>query len=463
MKRQNVKTSKRQNPARATLIACCAAALLLQTSLLLGEEPPASAVRYVSSPRVLLWYEMGSASSAPTRVDLWFTGDQGKNWQRAELHDVLASPIAFDAPGDGLYGFFLVLHNDAGDSSPPPSAGTVPQQWIRVDRSAPVVQVLAVRPDLHFDANREIHLRWTTSDDDLPDRPVALHYRTEATKTFQPIADLLAARSAYGWVVPAEVNGRVEIRISATDRAGNTGTYLIDNLRIIDGRVRTGGNTGSSSNTADGQVKAAVDKTPPASGPLETMAMPRKAGERPMDSTAFRQASYDEPDAGATGPAGAANVEARKKYEMGTYYRLRGELALAIARFREALELDSSLLAARCDLAGLLLLTGDVDKAEAELQRVLTADPTYRGALRGLALVQTKRKNYESARETLDKLLLVEPRDAEAWLAYGDVMLFTGDREAARQAWSKADRFAENNDDLKKRSAKRLELYPEAK
>lgn len=451
---------------RMRLLALTGLAVLLGPNRIMrgsdgpSETPPAQSVetvKYVASPRVLLSYEMDPDSAPVTKVELWYTMDRGKSWRCAPGLTERTDQIIFDADQDALYGFFIVLHNEAGASSPPPSAGAAPQQWVRVDRTAPAVQALGIRPDPRFDSNREVHLRWSSSDDNLPDRPVALHYRTEQTKTFQLIADCLAARSAYKWVVPPEVSGRVEIKISATDRAGNTGTYLAEPIRIEPSRSQNA-KTPKSQNEPNPTASPAQDE---AMGVRrETSKAPGAPAAERVDLAALKNAAYGEPDAGVDAQAGAASREAREKYDTGTWHRLRGDHAQAEARYKEAVALDPKLLSARCDLAGVLLLRGEAQTAERELHGVLEIDPTYRPALKGLALIQAKRRNYQSARQTLDKVLLLAPGDPEAWLAFGDVVMFTGDRVSARRAWIKAAALGEASD-VKDRANRRLDLYPD--
>ena len=384
----------------------------------------------------MLWYDVANDADTVSHVELWYTADRGKTWQNWTRDADPVGPLSFDAASDELYGFYIILHNDAGASAQPPAPGTAPQQWVRVDRTMPVIQALAVRPDPKFLINRLIHLRWNATDDDLPDRPVVIHYRTADTKVFKLVADALPARGAYDWAVADDLSGRLQIKLSATDRAGNVGAYLAEPLRI-------------SAKSAPTSAPASEEPAPSANGDKG------QRGNQHVDLASLHDAAYGEPDAGAA----ATSKEARAKYEAGTWHRLRGEYAQAATRFKEALDLDPKLLPARCDLAGVMLLRGDTDAAQRELQRVLAADPACRPALKGLALIQAKLRNYQSARETLDKVLLLDPRDAEAWLAFGDVMMFSGDRAAARQAWTKAESLADPGD-IKDRATRRLSLYP---
>lgn len=132
---------------------------------------------------------------------------------------------------------------------------------------------------------------------------------------------------------------------------------------------------------------------------------------------------------------------------------------MAMVRFREALKLDPGLIGARNDLAGLLFLRGQHDAAAQEFKRVLTVDPKHVPALKSLALVQATSRNYQSALESLNKLLLIDETDAEGWLYLGDVTMFRGDRLAAREFWAKSRDLKSASDETRERANRRLAIY----
>ena len=418
----------------------------------------------VSSSRVLVAYNLARGSGTVIQVDLWYTRDKGHRWELAPVSESPASPIAFDAGQDGLYGFYLVLHNEAGASSMPPGPGSAPQQWVLVDRSAPTVQVLTLRPDASFSENREILIRWVGRDDNLLNRPVSLHYRTAETKSYQLIADSLAAESSYRWTVPEGVTGRVEIKISVSDRAGNVGRYVADWLRIEGGRPVTG-----HAPTASAEGEETVgDQQDPQFGPdsiAEIRRRPRDAqpGRTPGGDGMHLVQGYGEPDAGKTSAASSeAEKRALRRYELGTWHRMRGEYKLAAIRYREAARLDPDFLAAGHDLGAVLLMTGDQKGAERAFRAVLKKDPKHSGALRSLALAQASQQQYKSSAETLGTLLKVAPEDAEAWLSLGDVKLFMGKRAEAQETWHRVLAMETAPKEIKERARKRLAMYQRA-
>jgi len=409
-------------------------------------QPPAAMVHYLSSPHVVVSFQAAPGSSPVTGVTVWYTDDQTRTWK--SLPGALspeARRVVFDAPGDGLYGFFVVLHNAYGPSELPPEAGTAPHQWVHVDRTAPIVQIVELRPDPHFYDNREVNIRWHAKDENLPDRPVKLHFRSGQTKSYRLIAENQAAASAFRWTVPEGVSGRISVKVSVVDRAGNIGRNVIDSFEI------------KEMPDLARQNRAAPPPTPlPAPAHTPDLVRPDPADG---DVTRLVAAKYSEPPALRPVVSDSAAAEAKKRYDLGTWHRLRGEYALAMVRYREALKLAPDSVAARNDLAGLLFLRGKRDAAERELKRVLSINPRHRPSLKSLALVQASQRKYRPAVENLNKLLLIDDSDAEAWMYLGDVTMFRGDRLAAREFWTRARDLKTASNEVRQRSEKRLAIY----
>ncbi len=539
---------RRNAPAVAVLFdvtLACAIALIPATPLAAQQLLTASDIRTcspegeapsISAARLNISFETADPGRL-TKVELWYTQDQAVTWHRQTGVQPEAGGIAFAPPADGLYGFYIVLHNAGGASAPDPKPGTQPQHWVRIDRAAPMVQLLQLSPDDNFHLNRAILLRWAAQDDNLPDRPVAIHYRTAQTKRFQLVAESLAANSAYRWTVPENVSGKVEIKVTAVDRAGHHGRYIADWLRMKGEEVwdvragqQEGGGRGltdsnpsrkpgalngniennspslgimpipsafsgreSKETGSDGWEVSGTSRESRASGTNEswyrsslgdptgdpagdsagdpigaTPNLPVDANRVPIDRSAVLNNPSPVVDDSDTGLEGAnltlrpsAAKEAKKRYDLGTWYRLRGEHEVAIVRFREALAIEPNLVQAQNDLAGLLYVTGDHAGAEREYEALLEKQPRHRNALKSLAFVQAARNKFDCSIETLQKLLLLDGEDAEAWLHLGDVRMYMGDRLAAREAWTKARSIESAEPEIVQRAKKRLEAFPQ--
>ena len=404
-------------------------------------------VERVASSRVHLNYRVKPGVEPITAVQLFVSTDSGVTWTPAATHRGTDGPIVFDAPSDGLYAFYLRFET-TNATAPAPTAGTSPHRWVRVDRSAPVVQLLSIKADKRFDLNREVRLRWRSEDSDLPDRPVSIRYRSEQTKSYQLITELQPAEGEFRWTVPSNVFGRIEIKLSAADRAGNRGDYHDDRLTVHDDRAEL---RAASSKTSDMSPDGNNGGEPSVEADDEVNSQDGMFAEWP--------AMASEPDSGERPVDARAAIEAKRQYDQATWHRLRGELDVAVVKYRESLRHLPELAAARNDLAAVLCLLGDLEASEQEYHTLLKHDGRHRSGLKGLALVQAKRRNYRSAHATLQKLLIVDAEDAEAWLSLGDVCLFLGNRTAARAAWSRAEVMATAPRELRTRARKRLEIY----
>lgn len=135
--------------------------------------------------------------------------------------------------------------------------------------------------------------------------------------------------------------------------------------------------------------------------------------------------------------SGYAKLTAR----LGNELFRRGDVAGAIARYRDALQIDPGLATAHLNLAVALLHRRDVSGAERAFREAIRVQEDYAAARVQLAalLAQTRRAN--EAREQLQAVLATHPNHAAAnkalaktYLAAGDLATAAGHLEIARQA-----------------------------
>ncbi|MBK8267901.1 MAG: tetratricopeptide repeat protein [Planctomycetes bacterium] len=117
-----------------------------------------------------------------------------------------------------------------------------------------------------------------------------------------------------------------------------------------------------------------------------------------------RTRSVVQRDVGRTGCRRKADRSGRcergkRRYDLATWHRIRGENAVAIAKYKSALSLRPDFKSARNDLAALLCVRGELGAAENEYAKIIEIDEKHRPALKGLALVQAKKRNYRSAHD----------------------------------------------------------------
>jgi hypothetical protein len=167
-------------------------------------------------------------------VELWVTRDNGQTWQPAGgMANVNQLPTAdakgaagpvqlslpVELPGEGAYGFYIVVKSKAGLGTPPPQPGTSPRLRVEVDQTPPkaTLSMQAVRNTLI--------LSWEAEDRNLAPSPITLEWAETRGGTWQPIAGPLPnLPSSYEWHLPtgsAALPPRVYLRLTVRDTAGN--------------------------------------------------------------------------------------------------------------------------------------------------------------------------------------------------------------------------------------------------
>lgn len=402
--------------------------------------PPAadSTLQSLRARQIELHYRV--AGSAPDSiVELWYTRDRGASWQAYGKDDDRTSPMLFDAPSEGLYGFMLVPHLGGQPVRPLPTAYEAPQRWVFIDATPPLAQWHGVEPAENFATSRVLQLRWTAHDDNLAPRPVSLSYQSSADQNWNEIDNAVANTGLYDWRVPETVAGAVSFKLIIRDQGGHAvertfGPIALDKLARL--TVTTA--------TTDRPTAPAASPTPATRPDLLSM--------------------LDSPAAPASQPA-TPHVDLLKQrmaadlYRQGSWYLVHGQYALAAERMREAIENDPDLLEARHDLAGIFYRQQDYDRAIAEYQSVLSRNANYESALYGAALAYVAKRDYHQSREMLTRLLKINDRNAEAWLDLGDVTFMMGDVINARANWRRVQKLDSATTDVVSKAQRRLELY----
>lgn len=185
-------------------------------------RPHASAagptVRLVSGKRLKLGYQLKAAGGAPVPVELWYTRD-GKMWQRDDGPPQLRSPYVLEVKEEGVYGLTLVPCN-GGCKAQPPQPGDLPQFWVAVDWTRPIVSLLGVETEPR---KHTLSVRWSANDEHLGPRPITLSFAEQASGPWTPLAANLKNTGSYWGATPSGIPPRCFIRVEAADQSGNVG------------------------------------------------------------------------------------------------------------------------------------------------------------------------------------------------------------------------------------------------
>jgi hypothetical protein len=194
-------------------------------------------LQVINSTQVTLEYEVGKfGPSGVGSVEVYLTRDDGATWQRfAADQEVkippspepggpaasIRRPITVELPGEGVYGFYLVVRSGAGLGKPPPQNGDPPQMRIEVDTTRPVAQLFAPEP---VAGRRDaLILNWTASDRNLASTPITLQWAERQGGPWETIGADLPNSGHHTWKLPPNLPYRVFLRLSARDTAGNLG------------------------------------------------------------------------------------------------------------------------------------------------------------------------------------------------------------------------------------------------
>lgn len=195
-----------------------------------GGVPP---VRMVNSKRIVLNYELKDVGpSGVSAIELWFTRD-GRTWHKDETVTKQAPPYIFEVPEEGMYGFTLVARNGVGLGKQPPQPGDLPQVWVEVDLTRPVVNLGEVKNG-HGPKAREVTAYWNAQDRNLARRPITLYWSDKAEGPWLPVAANIENTGQHTWSVPATGPVSFYTRIEAVDLVGNVGVAQTSRPMSID-------------------------------------------------------------------------------------------------------------------------------------------------------------------------------------------------------------------------------------
>jgi hypothetical protein len=187
-----------------------------------ANRPTPPAVRLVNSKRITINYEVKDVGpSGLSAVELWSTQD-GKSWKKRDVSATAQPPYAVEVKEEGLYGFTLLARNGIGLGKEAPKSGDLPQIWVEVDMTKPVVELTGVNASVKGQSQNVI-IKWKATDKNLGPKPITLSYAVKEGGPWQVIAANVPNSGRYVWPLLPEVPARFRVRVEATDLVGNVG------------------------------------------------------------------------------------------------------------------------------------------------------------------------------------------------------------------------------------------------
>lgn len=164
---------------------------------------------------------------------LWYTSDEGRNWQLYGADTDLTSPVNFIAPEDGYYGFWIQSINNADmKSRPDPIPGTKPDVTTIVDSKFPLIVLERPRGADCLEGGKLYTVSWRGHDEFPLEKPVRIYLSSDSGKTWKLVAGPLENTQRYDLLLP-QVNGNTfRLKISFEDLGGNISECVTEDFTI---------------------------------------------------------------------------------------------------------------------------------------------------------------------------------------------------------------------------------------
>ncbi len=189
-------------------------------------------IRYSDSLRFSLDYELEAIGSTGVEsIELYGSVDGGKNWKYWGKDPDRISPFDIETKEEDVFGFRIVVVGRNGLASPRPLPNETPDIVVVVDKVKPVVRISGSQYG-EGDRIGSLVIRFECEDANLLQRPITLSFSDSVDGPWTTIVAGLRNDGSYAWPADPRLPRQLYLRIDATDRAGNVGTYILD--RAID-------------------------------------------------------------------------------------------------------------------------------------------------------------------------------------------------------------------------------------
>lgn len=375
-------------------------------------------------------------------VECWVTRDDGDSWAPIECRGLPPSPVSITVDEDGRFGFVFILENEAGPSEPPPLAGDPPAIRMIVDTTPPTVQFRDARIASESETGEvRFALDFSVIDENIGARSARLYFRRaragDATGAAGHWIDagVIESASHAAWPQPSSPGDALDLRIVATDQAGNV---AFDELLGV--RLEAVSESAARGDHVEPVVHASHHSIEPAAPVAITEPTDGLAKDTERAKTKL-------------------NGDARFLLDVADRHMAASEFQLAAARIEDYLAQAGPDAEALSRLGRALYRAGRIDDAARRFDEALHLRPDLADALDGSALAEATRGRYAQARERLAQLLRVMPASGDAWLHLGDVENRLGNLDDALAAWRRAAEHAGADHTVAEHARKRIRFF----
>lgn len=209
---------------------------LIPASVVRKTMPP---TQYVNRPEVMLEYELSKVGpSGLGSVELWWTRNDGQSWELYAMAPIEGNvhngrhqrPV--ELPGEGVFGFVLVVKSRAGLGKAPPRAGDAPEIRVEVDTTPPLAKLYSPSPDPQRPG--ALILNWVAKDKNLSNNPITLEWSETREGPWHAIAVGIPNTGQHSWQLPDRLPVQVYMRLRVRDVAGNESVATTQDPQLVD-------------------------------------------------------------------------------------------------------------------------------------------------------------------------------------------------------------------------------------
>lgn len=232
------------------------------------------------------------------RVAVWYTDNNGFDWQRAGYLGRIETYYWFDAPGDGDYGVRFV-----GPGQEPAKVPVAePIRVYHVDTTLPDVELIVDPNQAWYQPGQSVVITWKAHDFHLKEQPVEIGLSTDFSSehpSWTVLQKDLEAEGSYTYTIPNDAADRgLTFRVAALDRAGNLGMAFSHLIQVTGDKNAAPPDSHKNAPQQTLEVPTAA-MTPPPASPSPT-ANPTQIDSSPTEIQVDGSAGTLQPDNGAS-------------------------------------------------------------------------------------------------------------------------------------------------------------------
>ncbi len=195
----------------------------------------------VGEQQVPVWArkEVVIDATAPDEEDvafreLWYSSFDGKDWGPWSKHGITFpkhTPLNW-TPNEGVWRVYIRKQHLSGAVNEVPTAATPGMKSFIIDRTPPTVTIGFPLAKAKLRGGVKYAIKWDATDPYLKAAPITIQWSRDGKDTFETVAENLPNSGSFEWTVPKDMTVTGQLRILATDKAGNVGSLVSDNILV---------------------------------------------------------------------------------------------------------------------------------------------------------------------------------------------------------------------------------------